>query len=236
MEFLGISLLPIGGKKEKEAFETLKNLSETVVKSVKKFEDGITAYSKQEFDKGEDLLQKVDELESEADEYGFKFESELGKGVFLPAFRGDLSKLAESIDDIADTAEESIREIYRRPQIFKDLKKAEKEKEEVKAIRIGLVDLAEKAVVSAQTLDEAVSIMMEDMDEALKKSEEVHRSEKESDTKEDELARNLYKYEEFLSPITVMQIRGLISKFGGISDAAENSGDVLSAMIHALKA
>lgn len=236
MKLLGISLLPIGGKREKETFETLKDLSKTVVNSVNKFEDGVAAYSEQKFDEGEGLLLEVDELESEADEHGLKFESKLGGGAFLPAFRGDLSRLAESIDDIADMAEESIREIYRRPKVFEDLAEAEKENEEVKSIRVGLVDLAGKAVTSAQSLDKAVSILMEDMDEAAEKAEEVHRRERESDIKEDELAVDLYKYEDLMNPVTVMQIRGLIERFGAISDAAETSGDILSAMTEALKA
>lgn len=233
---LETTLLPIGGNREKKTFETLKNLSKTVVESVRKFEEGVSAYSEQKFDEGDDLLLKVDELESEADEYGLKFESELGGGAFLPAFRGDLSRLAESIDDMADMAEESIREIYRRPRVFKDLAKAEEENEEIVSIRVGLVDLAGKAVASAKALDEAVDILMEDMDEAAERAEEVHRRERESDIKEDELATELYKHEDLLSPITVMQIRGLIERFGAISDAAETSGDILSAMTEALKA
>lgn len=233
---LEITLLPIGGDREKKTFETLKNLSKSVVGSVRKFEEGVTAYSEQKFDEGKDLLIEVDELESEADEYGLKFESELGGGAFLPAFRGDLSRLAESIDDIADMAEESIREIYRRPKVFEDLAEAEEKNEEVKSIRVGLVDLASKAVASAETADKAVAMLMEDMDEAAERAEEVHRRERESDVKEDELAVELYKHEDLLSPITVMQIRGLIERFGAISDAAETSGDILSAMTNALKA
>lgn len=236
MRYLAVSLLPVGGEREKKTFETLKKLSESVVDSVEKFERGVTAYSEGEFDRGNDLLIEVDELESEADEYGFKFESMLGGGAFLPAFRGDLSRLAESIDDIADMAEESLREIYRRPRVFEVLREAEKEDEEVKSLRIGLVELAGKAVASAKSLDEAVSILMEDMDDAAKKAEEVHRKERDSDIKEDELAKHLYQYEDLLDPVTVLQIRRLIDDFGDISDSAEASGDILSAMTESLKA
>lgn len=231
-----IYLLPIGGKREKKTFGTLKDLSDTVVETVDRFKDGVTAYSERKFDEGENLLAEVDELESEADNYVSKFESELGEGAFLPTFRGDLSRLAESIDNISDTAEDSIREIYRRPKIFDDLAEAEEKNEGVESIRTGLVNLAGKAVVSARSLDRAVSVLMEDMSEAGKRAEEVHRCEGESDEKEDEIARNLYKYEDLLNPITVMQIKELIEKFGAISDSAETSGDILSAMVFALKA
>ena len=236
MEFLGICLLPIGGRKEKETYDTLKALSRTVVKSVKKFREGIEAYSELDFERGEDLLEEVDELESEADKHGYKFESQLREGAFLPAFRGDLSKLAETIDDIADMAEESIREVHRRPKMYSELAEAEEENKDVKSVRDGLVDLASKAVDSAEVMNDAVVILMDDMDGAAEKAEEVHRRERDSDLLEDELVRTLYEYEELLDPITIMQIRGLIEKFGAISDAAENSGDLLSATTDALKA
>ncbi len=137
---------------------------------------------------------------------------------------------------MADTAEEAIREIYRRPKVFEDLAKAEEENEEARSIRVGLVDLAGKAVSSARSLDNAASVLMEDMDKAAEAAEEIHRRERESDIKEDEIAEDLYEYEELLNPITVMQIKELIERFGGISDAAETSGDIITAMIHALRA
>ncbi|KXB05519.1 hypothetical protein AKJ50_00675, partial [candidate division MSBL1 archaeon SCGC-AAA382A13] len=179
---------------------------------------------------------RVDKLESEADEHGLTFEAALGDGAFLPSFRGDLSRLAESIDDTADMAEESIREIHRRPKVFEELAKAEEKHEEIKGIRKGLVELAGKAVESAKAQDEAVSLLGVDMDKAAAKAEEIHRKERASDEKEDELAIKLYKHEDLLSPISVMQIRGLIKRFGDISNSAEASGDILSAMVSALKA
>lgn len=236
MKILEIGLLPVGGKREKKTFETLKNLSNTVVESVEKFEEGVKSYLDGDFDKGFELLLEVDKLETKADDYGFKFESELGSGAFLPAFRGDLSRLAEAIDEMADRAEESVREIYRRPRLFEDLEKAEEENEDAKLLREGLVELAGKAVISAKALDKAVSILMEDMDKAAEIAEEVHRRERDSDIKEDELAKTLYEHEDLLNPVTVMQVQGLIQRFGAISDAAEASGDILSAMTNALKA
>ncbi len=235
MKFLKICLLPIGGKQEKKTIETLKNLSKTVVKSVEKFEEGVKAYSNQDFERGNELVQEVNQLEEEADNYGFRFESELREGAFLPAFRGDLSKLAESIDDIADMAEESIREIYRRPKIFKDLANIEREKEEAKSIRNGLVELAGKAVEAAETTDEAISVLMENMDKSAEIAEEIHLAEKEADSKQNEITLDLYKYEELLDPISIMQVRLLVDSFGGIADAAEDSGDIISAMTISLK-
>lgn len=236
MKLLEIALLSIGGSKEKSSFETLKKHSETVVLTVKKFRDAIAAYSEREYDKGKELLLEVDKLESKADKIGWEFETQLGAGAFLPAFRGDLSRLSERIDDVADMAEESIRCIYLRPKLFEDLVKAERDNDEIKEIRIGLVELADQSIDCAESLNEAVSVLMDDMDKAVEKAEEIHRYERKSDITEERLLKELFKNEELFSPLTVMQIKELICLIAGISDIAEDAGDLLSAMCVALKA
>lgn len=236
LEIFDIALLPIGGGKEKEAFQTLKKHSEIVVDSVEKFKDAIEAYSKGELDEGNNLLHEIDQLESKADKIGEKFEASLGSGAFLPAFRGDLSRLGERVDDVVDMADEGIKEIHLRPRLFEELAEAEEENADVKAIRVGLVDLADKAVDSSKALDAGISVLMENMDVAALRAEEIHRREADSDEAEEELLRNLYKYENLLSPVTVIQIKAAVEQIGGISDVAEDAGDIISAMCVALKA
>jgi len=233
--FLEIALLPIGGGKEKEAFKILDNLSNNVLRNVEKFREAAEAYTEGDIEKGDKLFVEVDKIESEADKDGLKFEYKLGEGAFLPSFRGNLSRLAESIDDTADQATDALKEIHRRPKLFEELKEAEQKDENAKVLRQGLVDIAEKAVESTQTQKKAVSVLIDDMDEAIEKAEEIHLKERDSDKIEDKLAKDLYKYEELLNPITVMQMRELISRFGGVSDSAETSGDIISSMVHALK-
>ncbi len=235
MGFLEIALLPIGGGKEKEAFQILDDLSHHVLQNVEKFREAAKAYADGDLEKGDKLFVEVDKLESEADKDGLKFEYKLGEGAFLPSFRGDLSRLAESIDDTADKATDSIKEIHRRPKLFEELSKAEEKNEDAKVIREDLVNIAEKAVESTRAQEKAVSVLIDDMDEAIEKAEEIHLKERDSDRIEDRLAKNLYEYEELLNPISVMQIRELINRFGGVSDSAETSGDIISSMVHALK-
>lgn len=235
LEFLGITLLPVGGGKEKSVFEDFKKHSEAVVVTVRKFEEVIAAYSEEKYEKGEELRKEVDKLESKADRLGAKFEAGLSLGAFLPAFRGDLSRLSEKIDDVADMAEEAIRCVYLRPRVFEDLRKAERRNDEVKAIRVGLVELASKSVDCAGILHDTVSILMEDMDKAVEKAEEIHRHEGKSDIAEEKLIQELYKFEDLLPLLTVMQIKELIEMTAEISDTAEDAGDILSAMCVALK-
>ncbi len=231
-----VSLLSIGAKKEKAAFETLKRHAAVVVNSVKKFREAMEAFSERKFEEAEKLAQEVDQLESKADGIRVKFESELGAGAFLPVFRGDLARLSERLDDVADMAEEAILGIKLRPKLFDILARAEKKDKKAEGIRIGLVELAGKAVETAQALKESIGVFLEDMDMAVKKTVEVDRFERESDILEEKILKDLYRYEKLLCPITVMQVKSTIEQIGDISNNAEDAGDILSAMCYSLKA
>lgn len=231
-----VGFLPIGGKREKAAFDTLKRHAAVVTNTVKKFKETMAAFSEQKFDKAEKLAQEVDQLESKADKTRVKFEAELGAGAFLPVFRGDLARLSERLDDVADMAEEAIRGIKLRPKLFDVLVKAEKKDKKAEAIRVGLVELAGKAVETARALEASIDLFLKDMDAAAKKTVEVDRFERESDTLEEKILKDVYRYEKLLCPITVMQIKDLIQQIGDISNSAEDAGDILSAMCYSLKA
>lgn len=235
-KFFGFTILPIGGSREKTAFHTLKDHAEAVIDCVKKLRDAITAYAEGKIDKAEKLVELIDQKESEADGIQSKFQSMLGSGAFLPAFRGDLSRLSEDVDDVADMAEEAIRVVYLRPNIFEKLAEAEKKNEEAKAIRLSLEDLTSKAVASAEALKATISILLKDMDACTVMAEDIHRCEGESDAVEEKLLKNLYEYEDLLDPISVMQLRDLIEQIGAISNEAEDAGDRISAMCVALRA
>lgn len=236
MHILGVSLLPVGAKKEKAAFETLKRHAAAVTKAAEKFEETLVAYSKREFEKGEELAWELDGLESKADRLRARFENELSAGAFLPAFRGELARLSEYVDDVADKAEDAIWEIRLRPKLFEVLAKAEKKKKEARTIRLGLVKLAGKEVEAARALKATVDVLLKDMDAAAKKAIKIDKLEGESDILEEKLLQDMYRYEKLVCPISVMQLKDLIEAIGGISDAAEDAGDVLSAMVYSLKA
>lgn len=230
-----MGLLSIGAKREKAAFETLKHHASAMVNSVKKFQETMLAFSERKFKEAEMLAQEVDQLESKADRIRARFESELGAGAFLPVFRGDLARLSERLDDVADVAEEAIRGIKLRPKLFEILARAEKKDRKAESIRIGLVELAGRAVKTAQALKESIDVFLEDMDAAIKKTVEVDKFERESDILEEKILQDLYRHEKLLCPITVMQIKDTIEQIGDISNNAEDAGDILSAMCYSLK-
>lgn len=235
LKILDIALISSLGGEEEKAYQKLKDLSNTVENSVEIFKKATKAYSDLDYERGGRLQSELDKLESKADQLGYEFKQRLGEGVFLPNFRRDLSHLAESVDDIADMANHSIMEISHRPELFEEIRNTEEENPEMKEIRKGLIEISDLALKSTSTLNEAVSVLLENMDEASEIVEEVHRQEKKSDDKEHQIIGIIYGNSDLLKPVSLIQIRKVIESFGGISDAAEKSGDRISSMVSALK-
>ncbi|KUO41672.1 MAG: hypothetical protein AVW06_00675 [Hadesarchaea archaeon DG-33-1] len=231
-----IGFLPIGGKKEKEAFSLLKRNAGEVLDVVKKFEEMIIAsFSERDIAKTEALGRKISDLETNADRSRRKFTSALHKGAFLPVFRGDLSRVAERLDDVADAAEETMRVILLREKLFTALANAEKKRKSTKVVGEGLVKMAGLTTKTVETLKSALDMMMSNVDAANEKANEVEKLEHELDIIEQGLINDLYEHEKLLDPISVMQLKEIIDGIGSISDRAEDASDVITIISYSFK-
>lgn len=235
-EILMIGISPIGGGKEKEALEILRKNAKEVVHTVKKFEEMMVAlFSARDLKKAQTLGRQVSELETMADRGRRKFTCELSKGAFLPAFRGDLARLAEQLDNVADTAEGVTRAILLREKLLGALSKAERKQKKAKAIRDGMVKMARLATQTAEALQRSIDSLVSNIDAVKKRVDEVENLENESDKVEQSLLGALYEYEKALDPVSVVQLGILIRGIGDISDRAEDVGDVLSIVVYTFR-
>ena len=232
---IGISL--IGGRKEKETLEILRENARAVVKTVKKFEEMInTFFSERDAKKAQTLGRQVSELETKADVSRRKFACGLSKGAFLPAFRGDLARLAEQVDNIADAAEEVTRTVLLREKLLDTLTKAERRQRKAKVIRDGLIKIAELATRTVEVLKSSIDALASDIDAATAKANEVDKLEHESDIVEQSLLADVFEYEKLLDPVSVLQLNNTIRGIGDISDRAEDASDVISIVAYTLRA
>lgn len=232
-----IGISPIGGGKEKEALEILRKNAKSVVATVKKFEEMIIAlFSERDMKKAQALGRQVTELETKADEGRRKFTCDLGKGAFLPAFRGELARLAEQLDNVADTAEEITRAILLRERLLDALSKAEKKQKKTKVIRESLVKMARLATQTTEALRGAIDLLITNIDATKAKIDEVEKLEHESDLVEQSLLGELYEYEKVLDPVSIFQLSYLIRGIGDISDRAEDVGDMISIVAYTFRA
>lgn len=232
-----IGISPIGGGKEKKAFEILKKNAKDVVNTVKKFEDMMSAlFFEHNLKKAEVLGRQVSEFETKADTGRRKFARSLDEGAFLPAFRGNLARLAEQLDNVANTAEGVTRAILLREKLFDALLKAEKKKKKAKDIREGLVKMAKFATQTAEVLRGSIDSLVSNIDIAKAKIEEVEQLEHKTDLLEQSLLGEMYMYEKVLDPVSVIQLGILVRGIGDISDRAEDVGDILSIISYTFRA
>lgn len=225
---LWFGFLPLGGKREKKAFELLRKNAETVSQVVKHLESLVIAlFSDGKVKEAQALGRQVSELESKADGGRREFTRELEEGAFLPVFRGDLARLAERLDDVADSAEEAMRSILLRERVVEVLARAGKKKPEVKTVNEGLVKMARMATQTVDVLRRAISKLPSDMRQGVKLAKEVEELEHESDILGQGLLSEIYGLERWLDPVSVFQLNEVIDKIGNISDRAEDTVDIL---------
>lgn len=233
MEVFAIAI--IGGKREREAFEILERNAKEITGVVKKFEELIVAYfSERDPDVTEKLGRELSKLETTADKGKRDFIHALTEGAFLPAFRGDLAWLAERLDTVADTAEGAMRAILLREQLSTALAKAERRDKKVKEWRLRFVEMAKLTTHTVEILEGSIEALATNIDDALRKANEVDILEHEVDIIEQGLLSDLYKFEKNFDPVTVVQLADVIHRFGNITDRAEDMSDSVATLAFTL--
>jgi predicted phosphate transport protein (TIGR00153 family) len=236
-EVLAVAAVHIGGKKEREALDILKRNAGMVANVVKKFEDLITVFfSERDLKKAEAFGRELSGLETKADEGRREFLRILNEGAFLPAFRGDLARLADRLDKVADTAEGAMRAMLLRGKLINVFREVERKSSKVKELKPRLLGMAELTTKTVDTLKRAVEELTIDIDSALKKVQEVNELEHEIDLVQQGLLSDLYECEKYFDPISVMQLKDILDRFENISDRAEDASDVIEIIASTFRA
>jgi predicted phosphate transport protein (TIGR00153 family) len=234
---LMIAAVPFGGKREREALGVLKRNASLVLEVVRKFEDLITVFfSEHDLKKAEALGRELSNLETKADKGRREFLRILHEGAFLPTFRGDLARLADRLDMVADTAEGAMRAMLLRGKIIKILRGAERKSSKIKDFRARLLGMAELTTKTVETLEGSIEMLATDIDEALKKVQEVNELEHEVDMVEQGLLSDLYECEKYFDPISVVQLADVLQRSENISDRAEDASDLIEIIAYTFRA
>jgi predicted phosphate transport protein (TIGR00153 family) len=222
--------MKIRGGREREAVgilrEACSKISEMGASCEEFFE---LVFIERDLGRAEALGKKIAGLESQADEARRKFIQKLYDGAFLPAIRGDLVELAERMDKVADAIEETSKCMLLREDLLQKLGKRAKQVGEA------LRKVAGKSKEVVDSLVEAVNLLFVDINQVVSKVDEIQKLEHESDLLETEFTASLTELEKKLDPLSVIQLEELVRKLGSISDAAEDTGDVLLRLISGLK-
>ncbi len=232
-----MAFAPVGGKRERGALEVLTRNAVSVSDVVKKFEDLVAAFFyEHDLKKAETLGRELSSLETKADKGRREFMRILHEGAFLPTFRGDLARLADRLDKVADTAEGAMRVMLLRDKLVKVISVAEKKCSKVKDFKERFLKMAELTTKIVDALRKAIELLATDIDAALKKVQDVNELEHEIDVIQQGLLSDLYECEKYFDPISVVQLADILNRSENISDRAEDASDLIEIIAYTFRA
>jgi predicted phosphate transport protein (TIGR00153 family) len=169
-----------------------------------------------------EIAEKIDKIESEADEIKNGLRLNLPKTLFLPVARRDLLVLISEQDSIAD-AVENIAGIL----IVREMKVPEAMRDLLMELIQATIDTFNKALKVIEELDELLEVgfrgkyssIVTDMVVDLKQTEEI------TDDLAKDLNRILFSLEDQLKPVSVIFWYKLIKEIGEVANHSENVGD-----------
>jgi len=204
-----------GQKKQNEAVKTrIREYCELIRKTVAEFKRMIEEYI--DWDKHfKELSRKVHSMEHEADVIRREIERAMYEGAFLPAYRGDYINLLETLDRVANKAEEAGDTLYlMRPDIPEE-------------IRADLVRIAELTVQAFERVPDAVMRVLGGDTEIQEVDSFVEEMEQEIDKIQFNITRMLFKKLD-IEKVDALMVKLLIDQICSVSDRIENVMDKLS--------
>jgi predicted phosphate transport protein (TIGR00153 family) len=182
----------------------------------------------EEYDKLEELHNRMSKTEHEADIMKTELRDRISKMYFLSVGRMELSQFLAYQDDVADSAEDfAVILLLRKTKIPKELKADFSAfVEQVITVSEHLMELANKL----STLAEA-AFGGEEAEEMLEAIERIGEEEWQADRLERKFARHMYSIEKKLDPVTIMFLDKYCGTLGRISNNAEKTAKYLRLII-----
>jgi len=188
----------------------------------------IQAWLNEDWKQIEKLRKEVSRKEHEADKMKITIRSNLPKSLFYPVPRGDLLRILQNQDNIADAVEDLCVVLsLRKTKIPKPLT------DDIQEFANQVIETAQmllNANEELETLLEA-SFTGPHTEKVLKIVDEIGTLEWKCDTKGHDLVKKLISMEDTLDPLTIIFIMKIIEVLGSLSNHAENCGDNLRHLI-----
>ncbi len=188
---------------------------EKIYRCYKQFEKMMPYFYKGDYEKVDELTQKIAKLEHEADEIRRKMELGFYEGAFLPFDREDRIMLAENVDKVADIVEStafmiSISRVEFPPKFREDFE-----------IFIKIISQ------NVKTLRDCIKFLEEDLTEAVEKAHEIERLEEKADKIERKILKKLYEAyrNEEIGVLKLLEMKEITINLGNIADRAEDTSD-----------
>lgn len=196
---------------ESEIDEYLDDVSQGVLV----FVEGVKNYLKKEQESFDDHLKTIDKLESKADSLRRNIENNLYQQSLIPEHRGDVLGLLESLDDVIDTAKETLNQLDVElpfiPEEFQD----------------EFIELAEMASNAAESVVLASRAFFKEVKRVKDHLHKVYFYEKEADKISNRIKRNAFA-DDKMDLCQKFHIRYFALHIDTVADRAENVADRLA--------
>jgi hypothetical protein len=182
------------------------------------FREGIKAYLDKDTDAFNRHLQKVDNLENNADRLQREIENEMITHSILPQHRSEVSTLIDELDEIIDALKSSLNEInIELPEIPSSLNK-------------NLISLTETSINAAEELIPAARAYFKAPYTVREKLLKVYYFESETDKLSLSIKKIIFQETNEIDLAHKAHLRYIIHHIENISDLAQKAADLLSGM------
>jgi len=185
------------------------------------FNLGLEEYLNGKMENFEDRCKEIQKLESESDDLRFDIKYTLYSNLLIPDARGDVLGLIETLDNVIDTAEKVLVQVFiEKPIIYPFLKE-------------DFLTLSKVSVEAVHKLIPAVRAFFEDPRNITDLLTQVHFWEHEADTVEKRIKTKAFNSEEIEQFSRRVHIRYFAEKISLLADEAEAVAERLE--VYAIK-
>lgn len=207
-------------------FEDLQEHAEKVKECSWAFQQAMECYASSRCETFEEHRQEVSRFENEADAIKRRIRGHLPKGVLMPVEKFQLFLYIREQDSVLDSVKTAINWLSFRP----DAGIPEYAEKDFFLLIDSVIEPIEELTVM---LSEARIYFKNFSEKQRRKVKEIianlRQMEHEADKREYSLIKNIFKFEK--DPIAVMHLVRLAQTIGNIADHAENTADMMRAML-----
>ncbi len=150
---------------------------------------------------------------------------EISQGAFFAGMREDFLDLLEQMDEIADAGMNAARIMAQSPLEGGEFKVFYGEPGP------SIEDFVARVLSTVGLLGESVNALQADTNVAVEKALSIEKIEEEADDAKANLIRKLYSRKGSLDILSLLQLRDFVLKLDVVADAAEDSSDLVIAMV-----
>ena len=212
----------------KSPFGPIIDHAKKVYECVELINPVIKAWLREDWDEVEKLRKEISRKENEADELKINIRNSLPKSLFYPVPRGDLLRVLNNQDNMADAAEDlCVVLILRKTKIPESLTA------EFQEFADQVIEICRKLLNANEELNTLMEVSFTGpaTEKVLKIVDEIGKMEWKSDKKSIALVKKLLAMENQLDPLTIIFIMKIIEVIGELANHAENCGDNLRHLI-----